>query len=243
MATTQEDKLPPQNVAPLSFDELLIFYPNTYRQYEMLSNREQSFGDDDLDSSDDDEDNRDVDDEDHHGLCTTITSVDFLELLYENQMSNHLSAQAYKFLMFLLKMLDACESGSIGGEACRMMFTLTAALADVEGLLLDDTTTNNGHHHHHHHLLAWTIATYSHGIHPLLYRGEPEAIQELFADAGRLWKEVFKSSSSLSEEKTRKFAMSACENLRELLAEAKEEYGEHADYKFAYITKTRKRKV
>ena len=230
--TTQENKTaePPQNVAPLSFDELKISYPNTYRQYVSLSNREQSFGDD-LDS-DEDRDEATVDE--HHGLCTTITSVDFLELLYENQMPDHLSAPAYKFFVFLWKMLDACESGSIGGEACRMMFTLSAALADIEDLDDDD----DGHHH----LLAWTLATVQHGVHPLLYRGEPEANQELFDDAGRLWKKVFKEPSSLSEE-TRKFAMAWCENFRKLLVQAKKEYGEHANYKFAYIVKTRKRKA
>ena len=242
MTNNQEDKTaePLQNVAPLSFDELKISYPNTYRQFVLLSDREKSMADDWLDDSDKEEataDSEHNNNNNNNDLCTTITSVDFLEPLYENQNSKHLSEKAYSFMMFLWKMLDACESGSIGGEACRMMLTLTAALEDIE------TLGNNNDGHHHHFLLAWTIATVHHGIHPLLYRGEPNTNQALFNDASRLWKKVYQQPEKSFSAETRKFAISWCENFRELVEQAKEEYGAHADYSFDYIAKTRKRKV
>ncbi|KAK1746921.1 RuBisCO large chain family protein [Skeletonema marinoi] len=85
------------------------------------------------------------------GLATKIMFIDFTQQLTDNGDSPlKTESDGNKFCIFLWKMLDASESGSIGGDACRFFDALYAAYQDI--MKLNSTATKFEH------LLGWTIA-------------------------------------------------------------------------------------
>lgn len=205
-----------QDVPALSLDTLKTHYPNIFQQYLRLSDREKEIAERISNEATVNE----------NELCTTIMFVNFLEPLHENGIPEHLSEGSYQFFMFLWKLLSACESGSIGGEACRMHFVLYAALNDI--MDLEDYVAKLEH------MLAWTMAAGKHGLYQVLYRGEPETTQALFKEAGDVWKKLFRKEDPRVSDETIQFAQDWCKSFHKLLVGAKEEYGDYADYKFVY---------
>ena len=231
MASSDNESTTNNTIPPLSLDDLEARYPNVFRVYVNLSDREKSTRDCLLDLQDDEDEESNVNDK---GLCTKITGVDFTRPIHENNLSMHLSDDAYKYTIFLWKLLSACESGSIGGEACRMYQVLCAALDDAVSTKTDKERFER--------MMAWTIAASSHGLHQVLYRGEPETNQALFREAGNEWKKIFEKGAAkpFLGEATRTFATGSCDGFHKYLLAAKKEYGSYAKYSFNFIKKTRK---
>lgn len=179
---TSEESPTKKTIAPLSLNAVKERYSEVFQVYVTLSDREKATAECLSDQDEPPPVNKE-------GLCTTIMFVDFTKAICENTVSEHITSdETYKFCMFLWKLLDACESGSIGGEACRMWEVLSAALNDIHNI------RGNGRDKFEH-LLAWTIAARSHGLYPLLYRGMPDPNQ-LFKAAGDMWKKVFEYNDS-----------------------------------------------
>jgi hypothetical protein len=134
-------------VPPLSLTTVKARYPNLYRTFSYLSSRE-------LESNDNCNVARSPVDA-ATGLATTIMFVDFTQPLGDNTGSPMKSeSDANKFCIFLWKMLDASESGSIGGDACRFFDALYAAYKDI--MTMNSTAAKFGH------LLGWVIAVVNH---------------------------------------------------------------------------------
>ena len=124
------------------------------------------------------------------GLCTKIGfDTDFNEPLEESPgcpMSTH--SDGYKLCMFLWNCLNASETGSIGGDACRQYDILNSAL--------DDTLSLQSLSSKFEHLLGWTVAAYNHGLEALLYRGDPDRNRALFKAAADEWKVLFEKTEN-----------------------------------------------
>jgi len=152
------------------------------------------------------------------------------------------NSAANKFCTFLFKCLLASESGSVGGDACRQFDILYAAFDDI--LILSRSgsvrsSTSITFHSKFEHLLGWTVAAVNHGLHALLYRGDPDRNRSLFMAVGDEWKKVFDKLDNLEvDEAYRKFAIWICECFEKLLKNAKEEYGDYAT-NFNFIKKKR----
>ena len=91
------------------------------------------------------------------------------------------------------------------------------------------------------HLLGWTTAAVNHGLHALLYRGDPDRNRSLFMAVGDEWKKVFDEidNNLVVDEAYRKFAIWICECFEKLLKNAEEEYGDYAKYSFNFNKKKR----
>ena len=215
-------------LAPLSLIALEQRYPHLYRVYTELSDRENAClgSDEDGPAS--------------PGLCTKIMGEDFtapLEPLPEDApLKTH--SDANKFAIFLWKLLDACESGSVGGDACRMWEVLAAAE--------DDTLAMNAMGPRFEHLLGLTIATVNHGVRAWLERGDPHNGKVHFDAIANAWKKIFaKSEADLVAEgvstELRAFAIKWCETLQRYLKDSKKHNGPYANtFAFNFIVKSRK---
>ena len=170
-------------------------------------------------------------------LCTTISFTNFIEPLEDNDdCPMKTNSAANKFFTFLFKCLLASESGSIGGDACRQFDILYAAFDDI--LSIRSRSTSMTFQSKFEHLLGWTVAAVNHGLHALLYRGDPDRNRSLFMAVGDEWKKVFdKIDNLVVDEAYRKFAIWICECFEKLLKNAKEEYGDYAKYSFNFIKK------
>ncbi|KAL7534254.1 hypothetical protein ACHAXR_005762 [Thalassiosira sp. AJA248-18] len=220
-------------VAPLSLTTVQRRYPRLFLQYNHLSDREQQC-------------QRDIGDGEEAlptdvatGLCTTIMMCDFTEPLPENYKGCPMTAasNANTFMQFLFKMLNASESGSLGGDACRQFDILNGALDDCLAM----TTVGDKFEA----LLGWTGACGHHGLDALLGRGDPDRNRSLFKAAGDEWKKIFEKTDNATDgngvvsEEYRKFAITICESFGKLLKMARKEYGEYAKYTFNFIKKPR----
>ena len=140
----------------------------------------------------------------------SISGVDFAEPLQPlpDDYAFTTESNVNKFAMFVWKPLSACESGSIGGDACRQADVLEAAINDAmnaENLF--------------EHLLGLTLAITNHGIHSFCLRGDPDFGNSMFSTMARAWKGLFtKPEASLGvSAELRESAMSACDGLQEFL--------------------------
>ena len=220
-----------KGIAPLSLSTVKVRYPRLFTQYTYLSNREMESMDVMGDK---------IDPDSKTGLCTKIGfDTDFNEPLEESPgcpLSTH--SDGYKLCMFLWNCLNASETGSIGGDACRQYDILNSAL--------DDTLSLQSLSSKFEHLLGWTVAAYNHGLEALLYRGDPDRNRALFKAAADEWKVLFEKTENNAipdiSEALRKYAIMFCDFFQKLLKQAKKEYGDHAKYTFNFIKKKRVKK-
>jgi len=91
---------------------------------------------------------------------------------------------ANMFAMFVVRLLSACESGSTGGDACRMTEVLEAALRDTIRQPLGYPRFE--------HLLGLTLAILTHELYSWLSRGDEDFGAYLFKIMSEQWKEMFK---------------------------------------------------
>lgn len=205
--------------APLSLSTVKSRYQQLFCEYKKLEDREKQL-------------------KEEIGESITpgwIACTNFNEALDDNSNSAmKTNSDANKFCMFLWKCLEASETGSISGDACRQFDILNSAL--------DDTLSLSGTATKFEHLLGWTSAATNHGLDALLYRGDPDRNRVLFKKVADEWKKVF-DSTNVNDDKLRKFAIWYCECFQKLLKQAKKEYGDHASYAFNFIKKKRVKKV
>ena len=226
-------------VQPLSLSKVQTNYPHLYREFTYLSNREKESMEDigDIDGTT-------IPIDPVTNLCTTISFTNFTEPLEDNDdCPMKTNSAANKFCTFLFKCLLASESGSVGGDACRQFDILYASFDDI--LLLSRSavrsSTSLTFQSKFEHLLGWTAAATNHGLHALLYRGDPDRNRSLFMAVGDEWKKVFDKIdiNLVVDEAYRKFAIWICDCFEKLLKNAKEEYGDYAKYSFNFIKKKR----
>ena len=228
-------------VAPISFITLKNRYPELHRAYLHLSNREKSWA---QDFFDEDDERRPT----GPGPLSTISGVDFTKPLspLRDDFPLTTGSDANKFGMFVWKLLDACESGSVGGDSCRMEDVLFAALDDA---VSNDRVANPlgylSTRWAFEHLLGLALAIRSHGVGPWLDRGDAENGQLLFDTMAGAWKKLFAipeavlAAEGISPE-LRAFAIKWCKGLQALLKESRKHYGPYANsFRFNFIVTPR----
>ena len=228
-------------VAPISFITLENRYPELHRAYLHLSNREKSWA---QDFFDEDDPRRPT----SPGPLSTISGVDFTKPLspLPDDFPLTTGSDANKFAMFVWKLLDACESGSVGGDSCRMEDVLFAAVDDA----LDNDRVANplgylSTRWAFEHLLGLTLAITNHGVGAWLDRGDAENGQLLFDTMAGAWKKLFAipeavlAAEGISPE-LRAFAIKWCKGLQALLKESRKHYGPYANsFRFNFIVTPR----
>ena len=136
-------------------------------------------------------------------------------------------------------MLDASESGSIGGDACRFFDALIAAYDDI--MAFHSVAAKFEH------LVGWTIAVYQHGIGAMLERGDPDRNRALFKYVAEQFKKIFKLDNTAAlgiDDRLKDYAKVWCGNLQKMLKRVKKDYGEYTEnYTFNYIYKPRAKKA
>ena len=152
-----------------------------------------------------------------------INSIDFNKPL---QNSARLPEEINRFAVFVWQMLGACESGSVGGDACRQSGVLAAAVSDAL-----DFRTKGGRFQH---LLGVCLAILNHGAQYWLERGDPGLGNEIISSIGNEWKKLFAApESALAAEgidaELRQTAIDLCEGLRKYLSRAQEHFGPYAN--------------
>mmetsp|Transcript_5619 Transcript_5619/g.9503 ORF Transcript_5619/g.9503 Transcript_5619/m.9503 type:complete len:536 (+) Transcript_5619:75-1682(+) len=217
---------------PISLSTLKARYPNLYEVYSQLSDRqlecdEMMPGDPTpIDGA--------------TGLATKIMFVDFTEMHPGDNGNCPMKANSddNKFGIFLWKMLAASESGSVGGDACRMFDALYAAYQDI--MTLGSTAAKFDH------LLGWTTAACRHGIESLLERGDPYRNRLLFKSIAEEFKKIFKLDTAVLgiDNGLRDYAITWCGHLQKMFRAFKKEHGQYAEnYTFNYIYKPRPTKA
>lgn len=219
-------------VPPISFSTLKVRYPNLYQVYSQLSERELEC--DELMPE------HSTPTDAVTGLATKIMFVDFTQMHPGDNGDCPMKANsdANKFGVFLWKMLAASESGSVGGDACRMFDALYAAYQDI--MTLNSTAVKFDH------LLGWTTAVCRHGIESLLERGEPYRNRLLFKSVADEFKKIFKLDTAAVgiDNNLRDFAITWCGHLQKMFRNFKKEHGQYAEsYTFNYIYKPRPTKA
>ena len=146
--------------------------------------------------------------------------------------------------MFVWKCLGACESGSVGGNACRQFGVLNAALDDAVALALKKDRFS--------HLLGWTCAAFNHGMDSMMYTYCPYGFHSLFLAAAAEWKKIFEvipeggcGAWEMSAD-LRGFAIWNCEALQKMLKSYKKEMKDQFEgvtLSFNFIRKPRAKKV
>ena len=212
-------------------------FPNLFQVYSNISSRELEIADN-VDNFADICGETPIDTA--TGLATKIMGVDFTQPLEETPDGAPIKANsdANKFGLFLWKMLDASESGSIGGDACRFFNALDAAYADITAL---GSTSEQFQH-----LLGWNIAVASQGIGALLERGDPDRNRWLFKKVAEHWKKIFKQDTAALgiNDELRKFAIEWCGHVQKMLKSVKKNYGEYSEnYSFNFIYTPRPKKA
>ena len=171
----------------------------------------------------------------------TISGVDFAEPLHPlpDDMPFSTASDANKFAMLVWRMFDACDSGGIGGNACRLADVIAAA---ANAALAKQVLTARFHH-----LLGLTLAISRHGLESWIMRGDKEFGDQVFRLLGNAWKKLFAlpagtlANAGISAE-LRKFAIDVCEGTRKYLRSYghKDWRGTYANvFTFSYIVKPR----
>ena len=159
---------------PLSFAVLRQRYPHLYTQIAHLSEREKSCQYSLQEDLGDGEPSLPLDKE--TGLCSTIMHIDFTEPLSEQKgCPMAVDSDANKCAMFIWRALQATESGSLGGDACRQYDLLAACMNDISNLSSKALKFES--------LLGLTVAMANHQLHALLYRGDPDRCRPLYMEA------------------------------------------------------------
>eukprot|EP00574_Skeletonema_japonicum_P014646 CAMPEP_0201714752 /NCGR_PEP_ID=MMETSP0593-20130828/1091_1 /ASSEMBLY_ACC=CAM_ASM_000672 /TAXON_ID=267983 /ORGANISM="Skeletonema japonicum, Strain CCMP2506" /LENGTH=556 /DNA_ID=CAMNT_0048204055 /DNA_START=48 /DNA_END=1718 /DNA_ORIENTATION=- len=222
-------------VPPISLSTLKVRYPNLFQTYCNLSSRQ-------LETDDLMPDNMDTTTpiDAATGLATKIMFVDFTETLDGDNGNCPVKADSdgNKFGTFLLKLLAASESGSVGGDACRFFDALYAAYQDITAF----TSTASKFEH----LIGWIMAVCRNGIGALLERGDPDRNRLLFKYIAEEFKKIFKQDAAALgiDSGLHQFAVTWCGHLQTMLRNVKKEYGEYAEnYTFNYIYKPRPKKA
>lgn len=173
---------------------------------------------------------------------TKISGVDFaLELPpLPDTLPMTTDSDTNKFAMLVWKMLDACDSGSVGGNSCRMSEVLAAAA--------NDTLAIGEAGRRFEHLFGLTLAIANHGVEDWIMRGDPSMGERMFKLLGDAWKSLFKQppeklgvSAELFE-----YAPRACKMLQNHLRSfgSAEYSGTYANvYKFNFQAQNRAKKA
>ena len=217
-------------VAPLALSTVRARYPRLFAMYATLSEREEGT----QDALGNNAKTLHVDPA--TGLYTTIFFQNFTETLDRNPDDVPLltESEGNKYFHLVYRMLLACESGSCGGDACRLFETLYAALGGaIEYSDSNDYTLFE-------HLLGWTVAANNHQLFHLWDHAEPYRTQCLFDWAAKEWKRLFEKTvvsgaiPGVSDE-MRNFAILICGQFKKLVVGARKEWGDHAKYSFNFI--------
>jgi hypothetical protein len=171
----------------------------------------------------------------------TISGVDFAEPLdpLPDDVPLSTGSDANKFAMLVWRMFDACNSGSIGGDACR--------LADVLAAATNDALAKKALTPRFHHLLGLILAISNHGLRSWILRGDKDLGEQVFRLVGNAWKKMFAlpadtlASAGINAE-LRKLAVDWCEETRKYLRSfgGKDWEGTFANvFTFSYIVKPR----
>ena len=212
-------------VAPLMLSTVELRYPELYRVYTELSDREKTT----LEAFE-----KPIPD----GVCTEIMRIDFTQPLSPLPASYPMktNSDANKFAMFVWNLLSACESGSIGGDACRMMSVLIAATNDTLSSARDGSVLARFQH-----LLGLTLAISNHGVGSWLERGDEQTGKKIFKALGDAWKRIFDyPGETVMSAPMRKFATDACEMLQRMLKASRRNHGPYAAiYSFNYMVQKR----
>eukprot|EP00578_Thalassiosira_sp_NH16_P031168 CAMPEP_0181080700 /NCGR_PEP_ID=MMETSP1071-20121207/2707_1 /TAXON_ID=35127 /ORGANISM="Thalassiosira sp., Strain NH16" /LENGTH=325 /DNA_ID=CAMNT_0023162195 /DNA_START=97 /DNA_END=1074 /DNA_ORIENTATION=- len=150
-----------------------------------------------------------------------------------------------QFHVFMMNMFQACESGSIGGDSCRMEDVLCAAAEDI--FMQDEymfagmrPTYVKSAQERIEHLLGLTMAMVRHEMHALLDRGNPERLELVLGDIAKEWKKFFEPGKNITvynvSDDVREFAKDYCGALQLMLKSTDKTHGKGTPkYKFNYI--------
>ena len=219
------------------------YFSNLYIEYINLSNRMM-----DIVTSLNDPVNHPIPKE---GYCTKIMEVDFtteLQPFTEDEKRDvPFDNDSYinRFAVFMGKMFKACETGSIGGDACRMENVLCAAAEDIfdetrfifEGKKRKPLKSDQDRIEH---LIGLVIACVRHELHSMLDRGNPERLKLVFGEIAKEFKKFFEPGKNtvvynVSDE-VREFANKWCGALQLMLKSTEKTHGKGAEkYNFNYI--------
>ncbi|KAL7435950.1 hypothetical protein ACHAXH_003045, partial [Discostella pseudostelligera] len=217
-------------VDPFSLSTIQQRYPRLFQMYATLSDREEGtqecLG----------RTTESIPTDPITGLYTKIFYQNFTEKLHPNPEGVPLKtdSEGNKYFHFVYRMFLACESGSCGGDACRLYEILFAALEGAIDYSSDNQSTLFEH------LLGWTAASTTHDLFQLWDRAEPYRTQELFDWAAKEWKKLFEKTEmsgaipGVSDE-MRNFAIGQCDSFKRLVVGARKEWGDHAKYSFNFI--------
>ena len=137
-----------------------------------------------------------------------------------------------KFGVLVIKMLSACSSGSTGGDACRMMLVLNAALKEVNACMGRRGVEAKAEGFQR--LLGLTLAILMHRARDFFYRGDPSFATELFETMGKHWRNLFKTSAERYGQPLHEYALEQCEDLAAFLKTTEMPW-----LRFTYLAKTR----
>ena len=120
------------------------------------------------------------------GRCIKISGVDFaaeLEPVPEGALVQN-ESDVMKYAMLVWRLLDACESGGVGGDACRQRGVIYAAVNDAMAKLVPSQRFE--------HLLGCVVAFSNHGLRSFVLRSYAEEDQRVFSALGGAFKKLFK---------------------------------------------------
>ena len=150
----------------------------------------------------------------------------------------------YLFSVLVQNMLNACDSGSCGGNACRIETVLCAALNDTMAL---QYFRMNDFSKSFEHLLGLTCAIQCHGVEEWITRGDPYFGEQCFKHLGDAWKKMLGKPAAELEaggvsKVLRDYAITVCGGLQRYLKSfgGADWRGTGANvYKFNYVVKKR----
>lgn len=188
---------------PVSILGLEKEYENLHRVYGQLEARERGIRDDLHDTHN------------SHKIYTVDFSLDLEPLPPDAPIRT--DSEANRFGMLVFRMLCACESGSIGGDACRIEDVLFAAADDAKDA---GPASSASSFRQFDHLLGLTLAVSNHGVESWIVRGDPHNGKVFFKALGDLWKKQLgkdndqKLADAGVSAEVRQFAIETCEGLQ-----------------------------
>lgn len=147
------------------------------------------------------------------GPVTKINFVDFAKPLtpLPEDMALKTDSDANKFAMLVWRMLDACESGSTGGDAMRQAEVMAAAANDAFSINMPKQLFE--------HCLGLTFAIMNHGVESYIQRGDPDVGEQVFRLLATKWRTLFVMTDEMLgiPAELRKLAINACDGLQKYL--------------------------